>query len=132
MGEEDYDEQYPDDMELAIAGATEKYKSYLIDCLIELTQMSERVMSNMIHGTSEWEIMDAYIARLIHLLIHLYPLVDSGGSKTDDLKKEFDSFKSWIYQPTLPIENREEGDRLPELMFLIRRAYDRFNLTSLR
>lgn len=123
-------EEFMDDMEIVGASSTDMYKTYLITSLIELTQMSEGVMINMLKGRSDWEVVNSYISRLVHLLIHLYPKVSGGGSKTADLKKEFDSFKDWIYHPTIPIEDPEQGNRVPELLFLIRRAYERFNLTN--
>lgn len=126
------DEYSNEPMMLAGAEATEKYKMFLIDSWIELTQLSEAVMVNMLHGRSDFDVTNAYLSRLIHLLIQFYPKVEGGGEKTDNLKKDFDKFKPWIYRPTLPIENEEDGNKVPELMFLIRRAYETFNLTSFK
>ena len=110
-------------MMLAGAEATEKYKMFLIDSWIELTQLSENVTMNMLHGRSDYDTTNAYLSRLINLMIQFYPKVEGGGDRTADLKKEFDTFKSWIYRPSLPIESEEEGNRVPELLFLIRKAY---------
>lgn len=126
------DENAEEPMMLAGAEATDKYKMFLIDSWIELTQLSEGVMVNMLHGRSDYDALNTYLSRLIHLLIQFYPKIEGGGEKTQDLKKEFDTFKPWIYRPTTPIESEEEGNRVPELLFLIRRAYERFNLTSFR
>jgi len=126
-------EEYPaEPMMLAGAEATEKYKMFLIESWIELTQLSEAIMMNMLHGRSDFDTTNAYLSRLINLLIQFYPKVEGGGDRTDDLQKEFDKFKPWIYRPSLPIESEEEGNRVPELLFLIRKAYERFNLTSFR
>lgn len=124
------DDEY-EDIELVQASSTDRYKNYLIESWIELTQMSEMVMVNMLQGRADFDTMNAYISRLVHLLINLYPKMEGGSNKTADLLEAFDTFKPWIYRPTLPVENRDEGNRVPELLFLIRRAYERLNLTQL-
>lgn len=124
------EEEFGEEMELARASATERYKSYLIDSLIELMQMSERVTMMMLQGRSDLEGMNAMISRLIHLLIHFEPKVRYGGDKTKDLQKQFDSFRPWIYKPSTPVDNPKEGDRIPELIYLIRTCYERFGLTK--
>jgi hypothetical protein len=126
MADDDYE-----DIEIVQASSTDRYKTYLIESWIELTQMSEMVMVNMLQGRADFDTMNAYISRLVHLLINLYPKIEGGSNKTADLLKDFDSFKPWIYRPTLPVENRDEGNRVPELLFLIRKAYERLNLTQL-
>jgi hypothetical protein len=123
-------DQYVDDMELATASATERYKSYLIDSFIELTEMSERVMMNMLHGRGDWDATNAYISRMIHLSMHIYPKVaGSPPSKIGDLKDRFVEFKPWFENPTIPIANSEEGNKIPQLFMLIREAFERLGLT---
>jgi len=126
----DEEEEFGEEMELARASATERYKSYLIDSLIELMQMSERVTMMMLQGRSDLEGMNAMLSRLIHLLIHFEPKVKFGGEKTKDLREQFDSFKPWIYKPSTPVEDTKEGDRIPGLIYLIRTCYERFGLTK--
>jgi hypothetical protein len=125
-------EESSESMILASAEATEKYKMFLIDSWVELSQLNESIMMNMLHGKSDFDTTNAYLSRLINLLIQFYPKVEGGGERTADLQQEFDVFKPWIYNPSIPIESEEEGNKVPELLFLIRRAYERFNLTSFR
>jgi hypothetical protein len=122
---------YPEEIELAGADATDKYKTYLIDSLIELTQISENVMVNMLQGRADWQVTNAYISRLVHLAIHLYPKLIGSGDKAKDLLEKFNEFKPWFFDPTIPLNSPEEGNRIPELFLLIREAYERFNLTPL-
>jgi len=123
-------DEYSGEMELAGASATDRYKSYLIESLIELTNMSEAVMVNMLRGRNDPDVMNAYISRLVHLGIHMYPKLKGGGEKTKDLLDRLEKFKPWFFNPTKPISTSEEGDRIPELFFLVRECFEIFDLTN--
>ena len=126
--EEDFDVE-----ELAVASATEKYKNYLIDSFIDLMEMSEIVNSNMLQGRSDPEamtVLNKFISRLSGLLLNFAPKIKGGGEKTKDLMERYIPYENWIKNPSLPMEDMKEADKIYDLLFLIRECFERFNLTS--
>jgi hypothetical protein len=111
--------------EYQLAGETDRYRSYLIEQLVELTTLSEIVTMNMLQGRTDFDKTNAFISKLINIMAHLLPKVDGGGEKLEHLKKEYESFKPWLHNPGLPTrEPSKHGDRIPDLYNLILRTYE--------
>lgn len=120
-----------DETFLETAGETDRYREYMINNLIEVTTLGENVTMNILQGRHDTEMVNAYISKLIHILEHLYTKIEGGGDKTKDLLNEFNTFRPWIFDPSLPVYDMGEGNRVPELFFLILRTYERLDLKSI-
>lgn len=125
---EDIDER---EIELARADATEQYSTMMRRYLDELTLIYEQMMARLISGQGSEEAVNACIAKLLSLMIHLSPKIDGGGDATKELKKEFDSYKHWMQQVQTMKVDKKEMNKIPDLYSLIVRAFDVLGLTSI-
>jgi hypothetical protein len=118
--------------EYQLAGETDRYRSYLIEQLIELTLFSEHVGVNMLTGRTENDQTYAFISKLINVMAHILPKVEGGGESLKDLKEQFEFFKPLLHDPSLPAkEPSKYGDRIPDLYYLIITTFERLGLKSI-
>ena len=116
--------------ELAHAEETEQYNVMLTRYLDELTVIYENLMSQVLRGRSNEEITNAFIAKGVSIITHLLPKLEGGGIKTKSLLADFESFKPWMNDISLPKRDETEAERVPELFYLIIRAYNLLGLSN--
>ena len=117
--------------EIAQAGATEIYRNFMIQQLVDLTALYEQLMMNMLQGRSDERVANATISKMISIYLHIRPKVFGAGAKLEGLQKEFESFDPWVKNLEIPKSNQKEAARIPDLFNLIRNAFERLNLSKL-
>ena len=119
------------DTELSHAEETPTYNQMLTGYLDDLTVIYENLMARVLRGRSDEEVTNAFIAKSISIMTHLLPKLEGGGSKTKSLVDEFEVFKPWMTDISLPKRDMNEADRVPDLFYLIVCAYNLLGLSNI-
>lgn len=129
----EHQEPFGEEEEMALARAeeTEQYASTMRRYLDELTQHYELMMNNLIAGKGSEEYINACIAKMLSVFIHLYPKIEGGGDKTDSIKEEFKKYDEWTTKVQIMKVSKAEMDKIPGLYRLIVKAYDVLGISSI-
>ena len=121
---------FPTDEKIEI-NADESYRMYLINQLIIATEFSRQCYLEISMGRSDFDVLAQYTSILIHLYMHLDSKIKS-VEELNTLQSEWETFRPWVYNPTIPIFEADERIRLPDLFLLIRTAFEKLGLTDFR
>jgi hypothetical protein len=105
------------------------YRTMLIRYLDDLTVYYEALVSKMIKGEFDEELIDGTLAKMIIILNHIYPKVE-GSPKLGNLKKELNLYRPWFTKSNLPKVNKDEAARIPRLFELLLKSYHVLGLTN--
>ena len=116
--------------ELGRAVETDHYRSMLTRYLDEETIIFENLMSRVLKGKHDEELLNACISKMVSLMAHIIPKLEGGGENTQDILSEFQPFRKWMYNISLPKTDPVEADKIPMLHYLIIKAYDLLGLSN--
>ena len=130
--ENEYQYQEEGSYELGTARETAEYRHELVNYLSELSVYYENLMSFVLRGKNNEELINACISKMVNVMAHILPKLEGAGdSKSLDLLKEFEPFRKWIFNPSIPKTNMTESNKIPELYVLIIRAFHLLGVTNL-
>jgi hypothetical protein len=120
------------DTELRRAEMSRDYGDDLRSYLDDLTVLYESMLAKWARGSSDEELLNTTLSKMISIMAHLLPKLDGGGQKTKELRKKFEPYEAWIDSIQIPKNDDAEADKIPQLYLLILQAYDKLGLTSIR
>jgi len=110
---------------------TEQYQTMLLRYLDELTIIWENLQAKVLRGKNAEELTNALISKMISILGHILPKLKSIGPKGNQLLTEIKPYERWIKNILRSKETEEERDRIPELYFLIIKAYHLIGISNI-
>lgn len=113
------------------ASATDQYRANMTRYFDELTQIYEVLLQGLLSGRPNLQLVDACIAKMITIMVHLLPKIIGAGESLKDVADSFKQYERWMKNPSLPKTNKVEANKIPELFFLIVQAYDRLGLSNI-
>ena len=128
MNQENYEE--PIETEIGRAGETEQYRNILIRYLDEETLLFENLQAKVLRGRHDEDLINATVSKMVSVMSHLLPKLEGGGDEAQKILQEYEPFKRWMHNITLPKNDKGESNRIPELHFLNIRAYNLLGLSS--
>lgn len=121
---------YSEEEIIGRAEETEQYQAMLIRYLDELTILWENLQTKVLRGRSDEELLNACISKMVSILGHILPKLKSIGSKGEQILIEIKPYERWLNTITLPKTSEEEADRIPDLYFIIIKAYHLIGISN--
>lgn len=90
----------------------------------------ENLLAKVLRGRHDEDLINATISKMVSLMSHLLPKLEGGGEEAEDILNEMEPYKKWMVNISLPKSDPSESNRIPELYYLIIRAYTLLGLTS--
>ena len=104
------------------------------DMLILRMKLISDVYSDLLMGyakiTMDEETFNAFISEMVVITDHLLAKLEGSGDKAKPLLQEFDEFKPWLDDVSIPKREIEERKKVHKLFPLILRAYDMLGLSN--
>lgn len=116
--------------ELKQAQMTNQYRDILILHLDALTILYRNVLRDYARSALDEEQFNECLTEMIVILDHLYPKLEGGGVKTQELLEQFNEFVDWTENIMIAKTDIKERTKLHKLYKLILKAYDILGLSN--
>lgn len=122
--------QYEEEI-IGKAEETEQYQAMLLRYLDELTILWENLQAKVLRGRSDEELLNATISKMVSILGHILPKLKSIGNRAEYILKEIQPYEEWIKNITIPKTDDNAADKIPDLYFLIIKAYHLIGISNI-
>lgn len=113
------------------AAETNIYLEMLVFRIKDISDLYSALLTNYAKIATNEDIYNAFLSEMIVVTSHLLAKLEGGGERTRTLLNEFDEFKPWLDDISLPKINLEESKKIHKLFRLILRAYDALGLSNI-
>lgn len=113
------------------ATETNLYLEMLILRIKDITDIYSNLLTKYAKITTDEEIFNAFLSEMIVVTCHLLAKLEGSGEKAKSLIEEFDEYKPWLDDISIPKIKIEETKKVHKLFRLILRSYDFLGLSTI-
>lgn len=113
------------------AAETNLYLEMLVLRIKDITDIYSNLLTKYAKITTDEEVFNAFLSEMLVVTAHLLAKLEGAGDKAKPLLAEFEEFKPWLDDISIPKIKIEETKKVHKLFRLILRAYDMLGLSSI-
>lgn len=116
--------------EMKQADTTNLYRDMMILRFKDASDLYASMLSKYAKMVSDEELFNAFLSELIVIMINVYFKLLGSGEPAKDLIKEFEPYKEWMDDISIPKISIDEQKKVHELYRLIVKSYDFLGLSN--
>src|SRR4030042_5059692 len=105
------------------------YRDMLVLRMRDITDVYRALLTRYAKVTIDEDIYNEFVAEMIVVTDHLRAKLEGSGDKAKPLLEEFEEFKPWLDDISIPKRDVDEMKKVHRLFRLILRAYDMLGLS---
>jgi hypothetical protein len=106
------------------------YRDMLILRMRDISDVYSDLLMGYAKITINEEVFNAFISEMVVVADHILAKLEGSGEKAQHLLKEFEEFKPWLDDISIPKRDIDEQKKVHRLFRLILRAYDMLGLSN--
>lgn len=116
--------------EMKQADESNIYRDMLILRMKDITDLYSALLSKYAKLATDEDLSNSFLSEMLVVAAHLIAKLDGSGDKGLALLKEFDDFRPWLDDISIPKRSVDESKKMHKLFRLILKSYDLLGLSN--
>lgn len=106
------------------------YRDMLILRMKDITDLYSALLSKYAKLATDEELSNSFLSEMLVVAAHLIAKLEGSGEKANPLLSEFDEFRPWLDDISIPKRSVDESKKMHKLFRLILKSYDLLGLSN--
>jgi hypothetical protein len=106
------------------------YRDMLILRMKDITDLYSGLLSKYAKLATDEDLSNSFLSEMLVVAAHLIAKLEGSGDKGKPLLSEFDEFRPWLDDISIPKRSVDESKKMHKLFRLILKSYDLLGLSN--